>query len=78
MKKMKLSKFIEHLEDLKKSVGDIDIYPIYHDNFEDNAKLIKRVNVMTGKECKRDFKGYFNTVINDDTPDNITFLVFGD
>ena len=78
MKKVKLSVFIQKLEDLKKTAGDISIYPVYHDNFDDSVKFVKRASLMSGKDCQAKFKGYFNNVITEDTPKAAMFLVFED
>lgn len=72
MKKIKLSDFISKLEKLKEIKGDVEMYPVYHDEFTDSTRIIKSVSVLSKAECEK-FKGY-NVTSN--ASSSTMFLVF--
>ncbi len=76
MKKMKLSAFIERLETLKKTKGDVEIYPVYYDEFQGDVKLIKRASIMTKDQCDEHFDSRYN--LTKAAPKDTLFLVFED
>lgn len=74
MKKIKLSTFIASLEKLKDTKGDVEIYPIYYDDFQGNVKFIKRASIMTKEQCREHFDSRYNLTNN--APKETLFLVF--